>query len=352
MPRERTFFVLFVLLVAAGAVIGQLRGGTEVERSALAAAAAPAPQDTDRRRWQPLAYTALERPAIQELIVATGARIARGGEVFVLDWGDAAVKRFDAAGTLLTTYRWTPRRDGGFAPPPNDFAVDAAGRVWAAFSEQRLLKVFAPGGPEEKLVDLDRQPHRLVLAPDGGFVVLGLDAGEHLFARYDAEGALVRTFGALLAGAVQDPALIDGSLAADDAGGFVYAPLYLGLLASFTVDGEPRFVVETVGGGADVPEVLAHADGSRRLVPGTARTSLTVHVREGRIHVLSERATASEKTRIIDVYSNADGAYLKSIRLPTGPRDALLDGETLVTVHRSRLRHWRAVPASPERPAV
>ena len=59
-------------------------------------------------------------------------------------------------------------------------------------------------------------------------------------------------------------------MAADGEGSFVYAPLYIGLLASYTIEGELRFLVQTINSGSEpLPKIIARPNGRQKLEPGS-----------------------------------------------------------------------------------
>jgi hypothetical protein len=345
MPRERTFVLLLLTFVVGGLVLGHFRGQDRELVSFRLSPEHPAPEDRSRveRRWrdpqlEPVSTFGAggESPVVQ----AVAARRGAAGEILVLDWADAAVKAFDESGS--PAWRIPDPSAPGDGLRPVDFAVAAGGGLWVAESAAPRVALFDAGGTRRRVVTVGSPASRIVPAADGGFTILTLAAGSHLFETYGPDGELRRRFGRLLAGDFQEPLLLDGAVAADAAGGLVFAPTYVGVLAAYDRDGGLRFLVETVGGGSrDLPQVVA-TETRRFLDPGARLRSLAVHVAGGLVYVLSERRAASSRSRILDVYSISDGAYLHSLRLPTGPREFLVEGDRLYTVHKDRIETWRA----------
>ncbi|MEE8524913.1 MAG: hypothetical protein V3T72_13345, partial [Thermoanaerobaculia bacterium] len=304
----------------------------------------PADRSAIERQWRELELELLSSfggEGFDLLERVMTAKRGLHGRTLVLDWADSTVKMFDDAGRLEQRYPAHPAAEDGSRWRPVDFAVADSGDVWIADRGAPRVRVFDAAGNRRRTLGLRSIPDRIVLAADGGFTVLTLDAGSHLFESYGPDGEFRQRFGRLLAGDLQEPLLLGGTMSADPEGALVFAPAYLGVLASYDREGRLRFLVETVGGESrDLPRVLATSNG-RRLEPGTPLRSLAVQVVDDLIYVLSERESTASKSRILDVYSNQDGAYRHSIRLPDGPRDFLVDGEFLVTVHRDRVQRWR-----------
>ncbi len=347
MSREKTFLYALVVLVASGLIFGTLRGGSiQIQRSWLIE---PAPQPTLERSWSSMEFA--ERPfgaanSGWQLIKGEAVAGTPGGALLVLDWGRPAVHQLDFDGGSRVSFLGPATLVEDLFPPPIDFAVGASGEVAAVFSRDPSVHFFAAGGEPLSVLPLEGDPLRVAVTTEDRLVVMTA-TGEDLFEIFDREGRLLKRFGRLIEGEYQDRVLLDGDLAADGMGGFVYAPYYLGLIASYTGEGELRFLVRTVPEGPrELPLIIVGDDGSRRILPGTPRSCLTVHVDGGRIYRLSERETRASRRRILDAYRSSDGLYLESIRLPNGPRDAFLVGDLLYTVHEQRVREWQLTKRS------
>ena len=347
MPREKTFVMLLATFVVGGVLMGYFRNQSEFVQHKLSQdGPQPRPQSVKQRQWKEVRFEALPVQNVSEepLLALMGGKKDSYGNVFVLDWTDSAIKKFSSEGEHLRSYRWALPEDVSVPPVPVDFAVSNAGEIWSVYTDLQLVKVLDSGGETKAILELEAPPHRIALGSEGDFVVMALEQSPHLFRSYGPNGVLRRQFGRIIAGDFQDRTLLDGMMAADGEGSFVYAPLYVGLLASYTIEGELRFLVQTINSGSEpLPRIIARPKGWQKLEPGSPWKSLTVHVADGRIYVLSERESTGAKQRILDVYSNDDGTYLHSIRLPNGPRDVLVDGDLLYTVHAEEILRWRMI---------
>ncbi len=358
MPRERTFFLVLATLIVAGVAVGHFGDGRREVQPALRLQ--PQSQKKHARSWQ-------ERSFVKTMVIApaAGVRLARpvslkedrSGDVLVLDWSDASVRRFSPSGRPGVSYHLPPGTAGG---NPEDFDVDAAGNVWICYHDAGTVASFEPGGRLRKTWHLASNPHRVIFAGsagsagsagEGGLVVFAADAGRDLFARYSAQGELVGGFGRLLAGGSQDLLTLDGDVARDgrdDAGGFVYAAAHTGLLASYTLNGEPRFLVRTIDPVA-LPKIVAASGGSQKIAPGSPLAALTVSVSGGLIHVLADLPSLQGgSSRAFDVYDNRDGSYLYSVHTPEPTAFALVAGDRVYTIRDDVVTRWRMLgPGSP-----
>ncbi|MCH9647897.1 MAG: hypothetical protein K0U98_06635 [Deltaproteobacteria bacterium] len=352
MPRERNFYLALASLIALGTVFGSMhQGHQEIQRTLLLQ---PTPQSQTVRQWSPMQFTevdfATSDPAWE---LSRGGSVDSGsaslGEsVFVLDWGQPAVRRLPSGGLLAATYLGPLAPGGDLTMPAIDFAVGSSGEMAAIFALEPGMRLFRPDGELDRFVPVDSKPLRVVLLGADRWATLTA-VGENLFALYDYEGTEIRKFGRLVDGPFQDRVLLDGCIAADGGGGFVYASNYLGLLAAYTGEGELRYLVGTINGvSEELPTILQDSKGTRRLRPGTLRPLLAVHVNQGKIFLLSERENQRARKRILDIYRSDDGRYLESVRLPNRPRDAFFAGDFLYTVHARQVRRWLPSPTFPD----
>ncbi len=348
MFRERTFILLLSTFVVGGLVLGKARNqdGVPVRyRLAPEILSAENRSGVERRWRQPKLESAesFGTATVGTLIEAQAALDGLDGEILVLDRGDWAVKTFDPVGRLARRFSSAAKAEiRGLRPI--DFAISTSGEIWIAARDEPRVVVLDASGVEQRSFALRSTAGRLVLNAGGGFTIQTLIAGSHLFESYDEDGKIRQSFGKLLEGNYQEPLLLGGTMAADD-DGLIFAPSFLGLLAAYNRDGDLRFVVETVGGGGkSLPRVMARGR-HNNLEPGTPFRSLSIQVVEDSIYVLSERESTSSKTRILDVYALADGAYRHSLRLPNGPRNFLISGDSLFTVHKDRIRRWLSRPS-------
>jgi hypothetical protein len=346
MPRERTFFLVLATLVVAGVAVGHFdfdRGEVQpVLRSS------PRPQPGKARTWQRRSFVktlVLAPNAAARLVRPLSLKEDRSGDLLILDWSAASVRRFSPDGQPRASYGLPPRAAGG---NPDDFDLDAAGNVWVCYHDTGAVVELEPGGRLLKTWHLATSPHRVISAgsvEDGGLVIFAGNSGRYLFHRYSPQGELVGGFGQLLAGDSQDLLTLDGDVARDGAGGFVYAAAHTGLLASYTVNGELRFLVRTID-PIELPKVVQVSGRPDRISPGSRLAALTVSVSGELIYVLADLPVfQGGPGRALDVYSNRDGRYLYSVRAPEQTPFASVAGDHVYTIHDDVVTRWRMAPA-------
>jgi hypothetical protein len=260
----------------------------------------------------------------------------------VLDWAAASVRRFSPDGQPRVSYGLPSGATGG---NPDDFDIDDDGNVWICYQDAGTVVELAPGGKLLKTWHLPSRPHRVISKAPGGLVIFAANSGRYLFHRYSAEGELAGGFGQLLAGESQDLLTLDGDVARDGAGGFVYAAAHAGLLASYTLSGEPRFLVRTID-PIELPKIVQESGHPSKLAPGSRLAALTVSVSGGLIHVLVDLPVFQGGSgRALDVYSNRDGRYLYSFHAPERTPFALVAGDRVYTIRDDVVTRWRMTPA-------
>ncbi|MCB1037732.1 MAG: hypothetical protein KDD47_28120 [Acidobacteria bacterium] len=348
MNSFRKICLILALGFAGSFALGMLRGGTTVATY----------------RWGPDAIGSenLEAPARRLVAAAWQPRGILGAEVI----GPGTASRLEAgpADTLLVMdfhsreiRQLDPQQDEArvrvrAARGILDFGADADGIWWIEEGAPVLRRQDSRGEALEP-IPLAQAPHRAASLPNGGLVALNLEPRPELFQLYGRDGGPGRPLGRLLAGEVQEPLVLEGSLAASPDGGFVYVPYYLPFLTAYEGNGALRYRRALAGSEAGPPpSVVRGAQGSRNVQPGTRVQAFSVHVTGDRLAVLAQPRGDRKGHRVLDFYDLGDGAYLESLRLPEGARDALWRDGTLYTLHRDGIRRWQAGPSTPIEGAV
>src|SRR5690606_9767655 len=91
---------------------------------------------------------------------------------------------------------------------------------------------------------LEQIPYRLSLGDEGRFFVTFMLTRDRIFGSFTPPQGLAGEFGTFLANQGANAMVLDGWMAPDGRGGFVYASFYAGLLAAFDAGGRPRFYTE------------------------------------------------------------------------------------------------------------
>ncbi len=335
--KPRRLALILILGFFTSFVFGMLRGGTTVATYDWGPDAPVFSTDPpQKRRIETIQWTLATHLGAAAAETGTSSLLRRGpsGSFLVANFRTGEIHEIDPA-TEESIVR------ARSSPPPLDFGFDRAGQLWwISSSTSRIERQLGPER-ESTPVRLESPPHRLAIAEDGRFIAMEADSQNTLFRSYSHDGRGGPAFGRFLAGDNQDLLVLEGSLAALDGGGFVYAPHYLPFLASFSFDGTLRFARPLVDSGlVEIPRIVRGAKDSRNLEPGTRVNSLSVHETQGRIAILSELWRERQRKRVLDLYRSSDGEYLRSLELPDGTRDALLLEEELLTLHRDGIRRW------------
>jgi hypothetical protein len=350
MQRERTFFLVLATLVVAGVAVGHFDFDRGEVQPVLRAS--PRPQRGHVRIWQERSFVktlGLAPNAAARLVRPLSLKEDRSGDLLILDWSAAAVRRFSPDGQPRISYALPPGAPRG---NPDDFDVDAAGNVWICYHDTGAVVELDPGGRLLNTWHLASSPHRVLAAApagDGGLVILAGNSGRFLFHRYSPQGELVGGFGQLLTGDSQDLLTLDGDVARDGAGGFVYAAAHAGLLASYTLNGEPRFLVRTID-PVEMPKIVQESGHPIKIAPGSRLAALTVSISGDLIYVLVDLPVLmGGPGRALDVYSNRDGQYLYSFHAPEQTPFTLVAGDRLYTIRDDVVTRWRMAPAGSSR---
>jgi hypothetical protein len=345
---------LFFPLLATSAVVGIGLGGLleHSNKSRLDAAFADTPetrqlreQPTKERQWRKVAYrrewTLTNTPAAPLYGPLTG-RAGDDGSFYLLDSGDLAVKKVDAAGKLVQSYGEGKGQGPGEFASLTDFAVAPGGEVWAADASNGRLSVFSPDGRVARTVRLESPPYRLALEPKG-FDVLYMLSKPVLFGRYGADDALRGSFGTFLKDQGVNAMLLDGWVAAIPGGGFVYVARYVGLLAAYDGEGRQRFLVGTLQ-RPPLPKIVQGSQGRMWVDREAPWAAAGLSVTRDGIHVLGFFQSGLKKIGSIDTYDLRDGSYLHSRSVPESCNSVVVTDRAVYTIKDVTVTRW-ALPS-------
>lgn len=345
MKLRRLFFPLLLTLVIGGGLVGGLvaRAGKTEYEPVLASSIdgrSLTSQPTSKRVWKPLVARKVFSLASRDEAPLFGPlqlRVDEQEDLFVLDAGELKIKRFTPDGRFIESYGNGKGQGPGEFLSITDFAVGPDGRVWTADLSNGRLSIFAPGGKLERTVKMEAPPYRLALSSDGFFLMFAL-LKDSLFGRFNSQGRLQQAFGRYLVDQQWNSMVLDGVIAPDGAGGFVYAASYAGLIAAYGADGAPRFIAETI----DRPELpkIVRTKGRMWVDREAPRTAYNVTVDSGGIHLLGVLTSGVRNVPRLDTYDLATGRYLYSRELPeTCARAHLVRGH-LYTVRETSVTKW------------
>jgi hypothetical protein len=300
-------------------------------------------QPTSQRSWK-----SIPRVAVWRIRSEGGTPFFHGpinfkvdvnGRVFVVDYGDLSIKSFSPDGQFLRTFgngRGERLEEFGSI---TDLSVDPDGRVFVVDQKNGRITIFNSSGGFIKALRL-RMPYRVITDPISGEMIVMLPPdSSYLFGLFNSGGKLLRSFGRFLEKQEENGIALDGWIEPTDGGGFVYAPLYTGFIASYTGKGELRFWRGTLRPNS-LPKVVK---GTQAMwISGDAEISAQSLSVDGRkIYLLSSITNGLKKIGTVDAYDIMDGRYLYSRRLPERCTQALVRGDYFFTATENSVTKWR-----------
>lgn len=364
MPRERTLWILLVLLVAAGVVGGLLnRQERKVEVPLADGLPAPVPAADWGRVWKPFPGEELaarpyrgtptaaaegrgegEEPHRRDTLPLGSPAIlaATDGALYLVDFEDLRLKALSPELELARVL--APPAPAPGEPPAwetrqiMDVEV-AGGKVWVCDPQGRQVLALDPDGTLDRRLRMENGPLRLAVTGDGGVTVLVPTAGDHAYESYGPDGGLRLAFGRLFEPDYQMPYTLDGMVAADGGGGIVHVLRNRGLIAGWNADGTLRFLVEPVEPHPPAPMIeergRLHGD------PEAPFSVLDATVHGGLLYVLTTRDGTMAGDGVVDIYATTDGAYLHSWRLPEPWRHLAFTAERIWALTAEAVQGYR-----------
>src|SRR5262245_17206852 len=109
MPRQRTFLLVLATLILAGFVAGRFDVIDRGHRDARPAwRVEPRPQPGQARNWQERAFVKTLAIDPAQLVRPSSLKEDRSGDLLVLDWSAACVRRFSPTGEPRVSYCLPP----------------------------------------------------------------------------------------------------------------------------------------------------------------------------------------------------------------------------------------------------
>jgi hypothetical protein len=264
-------------------------------------------------------------------------RAENGVNIFVLDWSDLRVKEFSPDGKLLRSFG-TP---GAFANPTG-FAMDSGGNMWICDLKLRRIAIFNADGTK-KTIAPQNTAYRLAALGD---VMMTMDTPMHnrLFGTYDLSGQQLKSFGELLQDQSDKGLVLDGDIVADTQNhGIIYGGRYLGIIGAYDVEGNQRFLVQTID-NVPQPTVSSFEGGLLKVNRKSALPVLSLSLLNNELYILSgvhPDGTTSQAGKVLDVYNKEDGNYLYSWELPAEGEEAIVASNYIYIRSDKEVSVWR-----------
>lgn len=262
------------------------------------------------------------------------------GNLFVTDFGDYRIKRFDALGNLVQVYGNGKGRAPGEFEYPEYASLDPLGNVWVPDWAAQRLAIFSSEGEWQRDISLDYRPMGIGHLSDGRYYV-HITSGrrspvEGMFGLYRGEDLLVR-FGASEA----HPRRVGGEIVVVD-DDLVFSPSMLEFIVRYDESGDVLYARETLQQAPD--SVLQEKAAASPFGPPLMLKTSIGHD-AGQIYIDAWVLAEIRNAVVIDVYSAADGAYEHSFELPERrSMGMVVGGNTVYALRDTAVAAYRLPP--------
>lgn len=266
----------------------------------------------------------------------------RQGNIYVLDWPDLLVKKFDPSGRFVQSYGKGKGQGPGEIEEPSDLAVDDRGRVWVCDPANGRLTLFRADASVDRIIKMNLQPSRIAVRPDGSYFAFS-PTGNALLHGYRSDTSPTIAFGLLVRNQVRHGIVLDGWLGQIPSKGevdLVFAGYRAGILTRYKPTGELVFARWTIA-PAPFPTIVTDASGAMRVDRRARLGSLGLSVSDGQIYSLAVLDSALGKRQgAVDVYDGQDGTYSHSYRLPGPATRVHVTKSAWYTLSESSVTKW------------
>lgn len=341
--QTKLYLIAFAVIVSCSLIISLLTRASlkphEVQPDFINGydIAALTTQRAKERVWKDVSFQKVF--SVENLGQPEGVKEDMNGITYVLDWGDMRIKKYSGAGELVGIIgKGLGTRPGEFVHP-TDISLTESGQVWVCDPDGPIT-AFNPDGSVFNIISPKNRIMRIVHGGGDNFITLPVPTTDYLFAQYSDSGKLLKTFGRFIENQSENGISLMGWLAEDDAGGFFYAALNVGLIGSYNANGEPRFLVETID-PVPLPKVQISSRGNKKIADKLKVSALSISVSGDELYLLSDARDGERKRRIIDVYRKQDGSYLYSTPVPAACRRVYVKGDYLYTLGDTSVIKWQ-----------
>lgn len=350
MLKKRLSWIIAPTVILASVILGVVLTDSQANelqpRWLQGGAPPPRAQAESARTWRATparkGLTLGEDPASM-LYFPAGLAEDRDGSIYIRDGGDQSLKKFSSKGRFLQKYGAGEGQGPGEFGALTDFAVSDDGVVWAADASNGRITRFEPDGRVLSTITLRQPPYRLAWMGAGRVAIMFPPSRRaFLFGTFSYEGGELKPrqeLGRFLADQEESTLALEGWLRADEEGGFVYAALFPGLLASYGPDGKLRFLVKTID-PPPFPKIKRREDGFAFADRESRYSALSLSVAGDEISILTLEEDGIQRRGVIDTYRKRDGTYLYSTRIPAPCKHAVVTGRYLYTLSEKRVTQW------------
>lgn len=346
MSRKDIFYLILVALILGGMIVGRFFAPEHeiIVQPALAHNfPAPIPQHVSEKIWKSSPTRKLFTLVAQEkgpLMKPGMIRVYEDKGIYIFDYGDLALKKFSLYdGTIIQKYGKGRGQSPGEFGNPTDFLVTEEGLVWIADPVNTTISVFNADGSLSRIIRTLTRPYRLLLYGAEDMIIMP-EAGEYLFEIYKTSGERIDAFGKIIEAQEKNIVALDGSIVKSSSDGFIYVPVYTGLILSYTIDKQLRFYVQMTD-PIPLPKVIKSAAGRTYVDRKAPYASLSLNTTENELFMLREDDPREDKKGNIDVYSNETGFYLYSMLVPEPCSRIFVTKDYVYTLNGAGVSKWQ-----------
>lgn len=285
-------------------------------------------QRVDVRNWKEVGVDTIGIVGDKDDVVLYRPLVIEGyaNDVYIIDYGDISVKKFDIYGKLVAKYGGKGEGPGEFINP-TDVAIGENGLVWIADGGARSLNWFESDGGFIRRLTFKEGILRVAPMEDGWYYVMRISPFKpEIFYLYDSRDSLVVNFGNLIEDYETGAISLDGNIITIDRN-LVYIPMYYGFIVKYKENGVPVFARKTLESG-EAPSIETRTIGGNKVQMISGRKVLYVSpsYSNGKLYLYAGSRSKEMGVTIIDVYETDKGDYLYSIKLPGFSRSVSVAG--------------------------
>jgi hypothetical protein len=276
-------------------------------------------------------------------------RIDGAGCVYVLDWSERCVKKYDPHGAFLMRFGHGEGKAPGEFANLSDFDVAADGALWACDPVNGLITVFNEDGSVRAAMRPESSPYRIALLRGDTCAVMSSPAGDRLFRLHGRGGQIIGACGVLMGQQARLGIALDGRIAATGTGGFAYAAYRAGVLAVTADTGDSIAVYRTTLEHGGLPDVLVSHSGEAeyaRTDPGSPVVTRSLSCVDGELHLLAG-SDARPPGAVMDVYDASTASYRYSYELPVNAVAACVTRTRLAAISDDTVTVWERIESLP-----
>jgi hypothetical protein len=336
------WWISFLLLTFTGIVMGTRTNSGGLVYIQIKPAFHSKPQKIERRSWKAISWQEdVNWSAPQNGMFHDPYAIRfDAGNLYVMDLGDATIKRLSPQGSLLTIFGEVSSHSSRKLGTLTDFAVSRDGSVWMCDPMNRVILTLNTLGQVIALRPSLASPYRIVIDNQNQIWLLSLDSHEAPFLLKKPGRQNAVRFGQIIEEQDKNRLALDGWIASDGSGGLIYAPAYAGFLLAFNAAGVQRFAVSTIE-PRDYPPIVRTAEGAKWIDRRSMPVAFGMQSLGSEVYILTKSKTRTGMTHnAFDIYNIADGSYRYSVDAPEACNSFSITRDSLYTLSAAGVKKW------------